>query len=44
VAHTIRRKATISLPRAEWEELVMGYIQAFTDKVHARDDLSLACR
>ena len=40
----MRRKTTVSLQRDEWEELVMEHIQAFTDKIHARDDLSLACR
>lgn len=38
------RKATITLQRSEWEELVMEHIQAFTDKPHAQEDLALACR
>lgn len=38
------RKATITLQRHAWEQLVMEHIQAFTDKPHAREDFSLACR
>ena len=38
------RKASVTLSRQEWEELVMEHIQALTDKLHAREDLSLACR
>ena len=38
------RKATITLQRHAWEQLVMGHIQAYTDKPHAREDLALACR
>ena len=40
----MHRKATITLQRNEWEELVMEQISQFTDKVLVTEDLALACR
>ena len=38
------RKATVSLHREEWEQLVMEQIREYTDKLLASEDFSLACR
>ena len=40
----LHRKATITLQRDEWEELVMEQIARLTDKVLVTEDLALACR
>ncbi|KAK9901222.1 hypothetical protein WJX75_000988 [Coccomyxa subellipsoidea] len=37
------RKATVSLHREEWEQLVMEQIREYTDKLLASEDFSLAC-
>ena len=38
------RKATITLHRSEWEQLVMERIADFTDRVLVAEDFALACR
>jgi hypothetical protein len=42
--HLPCRRATITLLRHEWEQLVMERIAEFTDRVLVTEDLALACR